>query len=317
MKKKFNAKSKKNKKSRKLFFFSMFFCGVFLSFYILDRSKIAIVSDKDFVQLLLEKSNPFYEKKTTSVVDKMFNFFLSLYNKPETLLSTSQVKLVNPTTNSSPVKKVEKQENKDPIIYIYNSHQTEEYAPSSFLEYSVNPTVMMNDYILEEVFNSNLLHTLVEERRIKDVLNERGWKYNASYKASRVLMEDAKKKYPSLKYFIDVHRDSLVKDKTTVQINEKSYAKMIFLIGLENANYKENLDFTMRINDKLNQKYPGLSKGIYKKGGAGVNGVYNQDFSPYTILAEFGGPENTTTEVLNSTLAFAECFMEVVNESKG
>ena len=186
----------------------MFFCGVFLSFYILDRSKIAIVSDKDFVQLLLEKSNPFYEKKT--------------------LLSTSQVKLVNPTTNSSPVKKVEKQENKDPIIYIYNSHQTEEYAPSSFLEYSVNPTVMMNDYILEEVFNSNLLHTLVEERRIKDVLNERGWKYNASYKASRVLMEDAKKKYPSLKYFIDVHRDSLVKDKTTVQINEKSYAKMIF-----------------------------------------------------------------------------------------
>ena len=34
-----------------------------------------------------------------------------------------------------------------PTIYLYNSHQTEEYAPSNYAEFSVNPTVMMNDYI--------------------------------------------------------------------------------------------------------------------------------------------------------------------------
>ena len=64
------------------------------------------------------------------------------------------------------------------------------------------------------------------------------------------------------------------------------------------------------INNKINEKYPALSKGIYKKGGEGVNGVYNQDFSPYAILIEIGGYENTTTEVMNSALAFAERFME-------
>ena len=65
---------------------------------------------------------------------------------------------------------------------------------------------------------------------------------------------------------------------------------------------------------KISEKYPGLSKGIYKKGGAGVNGVYNQDFSPYTILIEIGGEENTTTEVMNTTVALGEILSEVITE---
>ena len=98
--------------------------------------------------------------------------------------------------------------------------------------------------------------------------------------------------YPSLKYFIDIHRDSLKKDKTYIRIGDKDYAKVLFIVGLENENYNENLEFTNKINDKLNEYYPGLSKGIYKKEGPGVNGVYNQDNSRHTILIEIGGVEN-------------------------
>lgn len=201
-----------------------------------------------------------------------------------------------------------------PIIYIYNSHQSEEYVSSSLAEAIVSPTVMINDYIMAAFFNKNGYNTLVEENSIKDILNYNNWRYVYSYDASRILMEQAKEKNESLKYFIDVHRDSLSKDKTTVIIDGKSYAKTIFLIGLENPNYLDNLEFTARINDKLNEKYPGLSKGIYQKGGVGVNGVYNQDFSKYTILIEIGGYENTTVDVMNSSLAFAECFLDVISD---
>ena len=127
-------------------------------------------------------------------------------------------------------------------------------------------------------------------------------------------MEEKKQEIPSLKYFIDIHRDSLQKEKTTITIEDKNYAKTLFIVGLENPNYQENLLFTTKINDCLNVKYPKLSKGIYKKQGAGVNGIYNQDFSPYTILIEVGGYENTTTEVMNTTIAFSTCFMEVVSQ---
>ena len=85
---------------------------------------------------------------------------------------------------------------------------------------------------------------------------------------------------------------------------------------MENPNYKENLAFTEKINNLLDEKYKGLSKGIYKKSGQGVNGIYNQDFSKYTILIEIGGYENTTKEVLNTTIAFSECFMEVIKNEQ-
>ncbi len=205
-------------------------------------------------------------------------------------------------------------EEKEPIIYLYNSHPTEEYAPSTIGEYYLNPTIIMNNYIMEDIFNKNNYKTYVEEESVKDILNQNNWNYASSYKASRILLEKRKEEYPSLKYFIDIHRDSLEKSKTTIEIGDRVYAKLLFIIGLENNNYQENLEFTEKILEKLDTYYPGLSKGIYKKEGPGVNGVYNQDFSPKTILIEIGGYENTTTEVLNSSIAFTKCFMEVLNE---
>ena len=215
-----------------------------------------------------------------------------------------------------PKKEISVNKNSDYIIYVYNTHQSEEYAPNSFLEQEINPTVMMASFIMEDVFNKNNYKTLVEERSIKEILNRNKWKYYRSYDASRIYLEDSKEKYKTLKYFIDVHRDSLEKEKTTITINDKNYAKIIFLLGGENPNYLENKEFIEKINNKIIEKYPNLSKGIYKKEGAGVNGVYNQDNSKYTILVEIGGYENTTDEVLNTTLAFTECFLEVIKDEK-
>ena len=298
---------KKSRKIRPVFSFFIFVLGIYIGFNILDNSKIEI-SDKELVNILLEKSG--FTESTTK--DKIKNLIKNLYTNPEQLLLQESTNLVDnkQTTVTIPVQQEDK--NTSPLIYIYNSHQTEEYAPSTFLEYSINPTVMLADYILEDIFNKNSYQTIVEENSIKEILNKNNWKYSYSYKASRILMEQRKQENASLKYFIDVHRDSLTKQKTTIEINGKEYAKTIFLIGTENPNYNENLKFTEEINNLMNEKYPNLSKGIYQKGGAGVNGIYNQDFSPYTILIEIGGYENTTTEVMNSTLAFAECFMEVI-----
>ncbi len=269
------------------------------TFKFLEKTDISI-DDKRLVKILLNS----YEKK------KMFNI-----DVPKDPVFYLQNNYIEKTFQEI---KEEKPEivNKEPLIYIYNSHQTEEYKASTFAEYDVRPSVMMADYILEEVFQKNSYPTIVEERRISEVLANNNWKYVYSYRASRVFLEDVIVMHPSLKYFIDVHRDSLEHDRTYINIEGKDYARTIFLIGLENEGYEENLAFTEKINNKLNEKYPGLSKGIYKKGGPTVNGVYNQDFSNRTILIEIGGYESTTTEVLNSTLAFAECFLEVINEGE-
>ena len=211
--------------------------------------------------------------------------------------------------------KEEKEEEKTlPTVYLYNTHQTEEYKPITLAEISVNPTVIMNNYILQDILKRNNIESIVEEESIQEIRKQNNWNYADSYKASRVLLEKRILEYPSLNYFIDIHRDSLGKDKTTTTIDNKSYAKVLFIVGLENPNYQENLIFTEKINQKLQEEYPTLSKGIYQKSGQGVNGVYNQDFHKHTILIEIGGYENTTSEVLNSTLAFSKVFMEVLHD---
>ena len=299
MRKKFISKRRKKRNFKVPILFIIMVLVLAGTFKFLEKTDISI-DDKRLVEILLNS----YEKK------KMFNI-----DVPKDPVFYLQNNYIEKTFQEI---KEEKPEivNKEPLIYIYNSHQSEEYKASTFAEYDVRPSVMMADYILEEVFQKNSYPTIVEERRISEVLANNNWKYVYSYRASRVFLEDAIVMHPSLKYFIDVHRDSLEHDRTYINIEGKDYARTIFLIGLENEGYEENLAFTEKINNKLNEKYPGLSKGIYKKGGPAVNGVYNQDFSNRTILIEIGGYESTTTEVLNSTLAFAECFLEVINEGE-
>ena len=136
-----------------------------------------------------------------------------------------------------------------------------------------------------------------------------------SWKKSKTFLEKAKEKYPSLKFYIDVHRDSVKYSITTKTINDKKYARVMFLIGLENKNYEENLKVTEAINNEVEKKYPGLSRGIYKKKGKGVNGVYNQDFSSNCILIEFGGNKNTIDEVYNTVIALGEIISNYIGDT--
>ena len=305
MKKRFIAKNTiKNKKLKRYFLFFMFIIGIYFSYKYLESKNIEL-KDKEFVNLLIDNSFKYNE---ADFIEKIANKTYEISN-PVKLLSKEYNKYLD-ITETTPVIKEEIK----PKIYLYNTHQTEEYQTSELLEFTIKPTVMINNYILEDIFNRNGYHTLVEERSIKEVLNNNNWKYSSSYKASRIYLEDSYKLNPSLEYFIDLHRDSLSHDKTYINIEGKDYAKILFLIGLDNPNYEKNMILTEKINNKLNEYYPGLSKGILKKGGEGVNGIYNQDFNENVILVEVGGYENTTTEVLNSSLAFAKCFMEAINE---
>lgn len=296
---------RRKRKIKQFLFLGMILLGFFFSYRLLQFSSRVIISDKELIHFIVQNSvSPSKNNIFDYVVEKTVE-----WGDPIRLMNEDYQKYVKQV-----VKEEVMTEETQPLIYLYNSHPTEEYAPSDFVEFSVHPTVIMNNYILEDILEKKGYSTIVEEGSISEILKRNHWNYNNSYRASRILLEQSILNYPSLKYFIDIHRDSLKKEKTTVEIEGKKYAKLLFIVGLENENYSQNQAFTESIHQKLEELYPGLSKGIYQKGGPGVNGVYNQDFSPYTILLEVGGYENTTNEVLNSILAFSHCFMEVIDE---
>lgn len=319
MSKKMNLKNKKKKKHiiKKSLFIMTFLLSIFFTIRLLASISIKDQQD-EFLTFLLENQNIYLEDKRQGfryfhkMMMKLLNIDLAspltfLNRDYKGLTSNTVVKLKKSETN----KKIEtKKEN--PTIYIYNTHQTEEYKPTSYLEYSVNPNVLMASYILEEQLSKKGHVVLVEEESVSKLRTTLGLNYAGSYKVTRSMMENAKKNNPTLKYYIDLHRDSLTHDKTTLTVDGKSYAKILFIVGLENSNYQENLDFTNKISDLLNQKVKGLSKGIYKKEGPLVNGVYNQDFSNRVILIELGGNENTIDEVYRSLIVLGEVLDEVI-----
>lgn len=205
---------------------------------------------------------------------------------------------------------VDSNTNDEPLVYIYNSHQTESYVSEFAEDFNINNTVYLGSYILKEYLSDLGINALVEDNSIVDVLNTNGWKYNSSYKASRILMEQAKKDHPSLMFFIDLHRDAGSYERTTAEIDGVKYAKMMFVVGLKHENYQPNLDLAKALNEKIRAIDSSLTRGVLQKDNAGANGIYNQDFDPNTILIEVGGQYNYIEEVNNSLKVFANVLYD-------
>lgn len=212
--------------------------------------------------------------------------------------------------------KEEKNTNSKPKVYIFNTHQTEGYN-SNFLEaFNINNTVYLASHILGEYLSDLGVATIVEENSIIDVLNTNGWKYGYSYKASRILLENAYKKNPSLDFFIDLHRDAASYDRTVTEIDGKKYAKILFVVGLEHDSYEPNLQLAKKLNERIKKIAPTLSRGVLEKKGPGVNGKYNQDFNKNTILIEVGGQYNYIEEVNNTLKIIAKVIYEYLEDEK-
>lgn len=201
---------------------------------------------------------------------------------------------------------------KEPILYIYNTHQTEGYQKSNNASYNITPSVLMASYILRESLNDLGIPSMVETNDITELLRVHNWKYSYSYAASKLLLEDAISKNPSLTYFIDLHRDSMSYDVTTTEIDDTNYAKVLFVIGKDHPNYEKNLEMAEAINDYIKKVNPKLTRGISQKGGSGVNGIYNQNISPNAILIELGGQYNSITEVNNTLEILADAIYHYV-----
>ena len=283
------------------------------------------ISNSEFVRLLLAEGNPNFtvqKKEKKNFLDSFFSLFhIDLANPFQMIKSNysyqdyadnSSDEEEQPTGSEYVEDPYPEKEVTEPIVYLYNTHQLEEYKQENQESYNVTPNVMMLSYIIREKLNDKGIPTIVEENDVSAFLQTNNWNYASSYKVTKLLMEDAKTKNPTLKYFIDLHRDSVSRNISTATINGKSYAKILFIIGLENPNYQENLTVTTTINNMLEEKYPGITRGIYKKEGKGVNGVYNQDFDKNTILFEVGGPENTIEEVLNTADAISTVLAEYI-----
>ena len=297
MKRKF--KTKRHFKFKNIIIILLIYLSFSITYNTLYKTLIKKMDTNTLINKIIEDSKNNTSKST----------FLDKYKSPDYLIKlTLDIDLTEQLTKEEQKEELTINENKGVDILIYNTHDQESYNDSRFNNYNIIPDVKLTSNILEEKLNDKGLTTYVERTSIKSILKQNNWNYAKSYQASRKLIKPLIKNN-NYKLILDIHRDSSSLEKTLLNYKNKPYAKVLFVIGTEYNTYEENLKLATKLNDILKEKVPGISRGIIKKGGVGVNGIYNQDLSNRLLVIEIGGQYNKIEDIYNTTELLSEAIL--------
>lgn len=274
---------RKKKYSKKILWIIIFILIIYASIQYLKELNI----DNRFISFLLNNTNQ-YINNEYDLKDIFFNRLFELdtkyiYNKQN--LSTVNAILLE-----------------SPRVYIYNTHDSEKYIENDKGVYDAS-------HIMKEKLDSLGIPTLIEQSRVSEYITKNKIDYNLSYTVSRNYIISTLNTYPDIELVIDLHRDAVERPYSYVELENKSYAKIMFVQGIKYNNYKHNMDLAQKISDEINKNHPGVSKGIMTKPVS----IFNQDLNGNSILIELGTNNNTWEEVNNSIDVLVDAIRSVLD----
>lgn len=199
------------------------------------------------------------------------------------------------------------------IVGIYHSHASEAFIPTSGAARST-------DFSETVVELGRIITGILEGTGIKVVHNQEyhDQVYSQSYVSSRRGVVEMLVEEPTISVLFDLHRDGIGetatagRSVTTTQINGKASGKIMFVISSAHSNWQKNHRIANDLHNLLENKYPGLSRGILIRS----NSTYNQDLHTGAILIEIGGHWNSYDEAQYGAELFAEILADYIGGSQ-
>jgi len=200
-----------------------------------------------------------------------------------------------------------------PEVFIYHSHTSESYKPSDQDNFDPTKNVVAVGDIIQNELENNYGIATIHDKTIHNAAV-----YNEAYARSGETVNKYLTKYKDFKLIVDLHRDASAGNNpkpVSVSLNNKSLAKVEFVIGTANKNYQQNLSMTR----KLINISQGLFPGLVRMGSPNDNGVYywhsyfNQNKSANATLLEVGNEINTLDEAKTTGYYIARIIAEYIN----
>lgn len=199
-----------------------------------------------------------------------------------------------------------------PLVGVYHTHTAESFIPTSGVSH--RPGGQRGDIV--EV-GSALIKQL-EKHGIKSVHNTNIHDYPSfmkAYGSSEITVKNMLSDYPSIQMLFDIHRDADKRENVTATVNGVQVAKILFVVAtgqqdLVQPHWQENHAFAKLIDAKLNQHYPGVSRGIQL-----VEWRYNQHLHPRALLLEVGCQENSREEAERTMEMLGDVLAEIIAEN--
>lgn len=197
------------------------------------------------------------------------------------------------TTAENPKPVPEPPKVSDKKVYIYNTHQSEDYEGGQ--------TVMDAAALLGNELQNKGYTVVLETNDFKAYGNANGLDYNESYAISYKFLNDALVDYSGFDLIIDLHRDAIPREASYLEADGKSYATMMMVVGGLASNVDAVSERASTLTDIINGQKNGIMRSIMTR-----EAYYNQQVSPNTILIELGGQINPFDEIKNSIPVLAE-----------
>ncbi len=210
-----------------------------------------------------------------------------------------------------------------PVVLIVHTHGTEAYSPEGAVSYDgvselarssdITENVVSVGAVMAEILNSKGISTLH-----CTVMHDKQ-SYRDSYSRSAETVKKYLEQYPTIKYVIDVHRDSVTnKDGALLRpvtvADGKAAAQVMCVVGSDEGgadypNWQDNLSFALKLRDALNDRYDGISRPVCLRPSA-----YNQQYAPVSILLEVGASGNYLSEAKEAARLCAEVLADIIKK---
>ena len=207
----------------------------------------------------------------------------------------------------------------EPIVLIYHTHGTEGYADEGRISYPSSSLPRSRDITNNVVAVGRALCDLLNENGIPavhcEIMHDDGT-YNTAYNLSANTVKEYLKKYPSIKYCFDIHRDALTSDTTvykTVTYDESTpLAQLMFVVGTNEAGANHNtwdrcMSFAVNAQYYLCSELNNLMRPISIKQSS-----YNQQYPYVGALIEVGTCANTLKEALSSVKILGKVLSSMI-----
>jgi len=200
-----------------------------------------------------------------------------------------------------------------PLVGIYHTHTAESFVPSAGVTH--RPGGQRGDIVDVGEALSKRLNTYgigtIQSTKIHDYPS-----FMKAYNASESTVKNMLSENPSIQMIFDIHRDAEKRENYIATVNGVQVARMMIIVatgqqGLPQPNWQSNHAFAKLIDAKMNQRYPGVSRGIRLD-----DWRYNQQLHPRALLIEVGCQENTKEEAERGIELFGDIVSEIITESK-
>lgn len=199
-----------------------------------------------------------------------------------------------------------------PIVGLYHTHTAESFVPSAGATHKPGgqqgDIVDVGEALVKRLSNYGV--GTMQSTKIHDYPS-----FMKAYNASEITVKNMLSENPSIQMLFDIHRDAEKRDNYIATVNGVQVARIMIVVatgqqGLPQPHWQSNHAFAKLIDAKMNQRYPGISRGIRMD-----DWRYNQQLHPRALLIEVGCQENTKEEAERGIELFGDILAEIIAES--